>query len=368
MHDQGTEPTAVSGPTVVFGGVDTHRDTVHAAVCDALGRVLADAEFPASVAGYRRLLAWMRRHGQLAAVGVEGTGSYGAGLSRFLRAADVTVLEINRPDRRARRAQGKSDPLDSIAAARATASGTVTVVPKHGDGPVEAIRVLHATYRSAVKARTQAINQLRALIVTAPDDLRQRLSGLSTTALSTACARLRPAGGDAISAAATKTAMRTLARRITALTAEADDLRGQLRALVHTTAPTLLDLLGVGVDTAATLLTAAGDNPDRIRSDGSFAHLCGAAPLPASSGRTDRHRLNRGGNRDANSALHIIAVVRLRHCRRTRDYTTRRTTQGLSKKDILRCLKRYIARDVRTAILTDLPGHTPQPTRHHQAP
>ena len=287
----------------VVGGVDTHRDDHVAATIDSLGRLLGVASFPATGAGYGDLLDWMRSWGDLDAVGVEGTGSYGAGLARRLAAGGVTVVEVIRPNRQARRRRGKSDPADAEAAARAVLCGVATVRPKSADGPVEAIRLLHATRRSAVKARTQAINQLKGHLVTVPEQVAAPLRGLATGALVDACARLRPnpAGGEVVVAA--KQALRVLARRYRALSGEISELDTEIARLCAEANPALLAAPGVGIEVAATLLIAAGDNPERLTSEASFAALCGASPVEASSGRTVRHRLNRGGDRQANNAL-----------------------------------------------------------------
>ncbi|MFB7950564.1 IS110 family transposase [Kitasatospora phosalacinea] len=344
----------------VTGGVDTHGETHHAAVIDRIGRHLADREFPATGPGYRQLLSWLSSFGAIAAVGVEGTGAYGAELARTLRRAGLSVVEVDRPDRKTRRMKGKSDPIDAYAAARAVASGRAGGTPKTRDGIVEAIRTLRVVRRSAVKSRTQAINQARQLLVTAPETLRAQLRGLSTTALARACAGLRPNGDLADPAQAVKGALRRLGKRIAALTDEADELDAQLKKLTAQAAPDLLALQGVGPDVAGQLLATAGDNPGRVHSEAAFAHLCGVAPIPASSGRRDRHRLNRGGDRAANHALHTIVLCRMRHDPRTRTYVERRTTEGLAKKDIMRCLKRHVAREVYRVLLRSI--HTPDTT------
>jgi transposase len=334
----------------ITGGVDTHGLTHHAAVIDSLGRHLADQEFPATIVGYRDLLAWMRSHGTPIAVGVEGTGAYGAELARVLAAAGVVVVDVDRPDRKTRRMKGKSDPIDAYAAATAVASGRATGSPKSRTGTVEAVRVLRVARRSAVKARTQAMNQIRCVLVSAPATLREQVADLSRVHLIRTLARLRP--GDDLSGplAATKAALRRLARRHQALDEEIAELDAEIGPLVQQAAPELLALFGVGVETAGQLLASAGDNPERMRSEAAFAHLTGVAPIPASSGRTHRHRLNRGGDRAANNALHTIVLVRMRHDERTRTYVARRTKEGLSKKDIMRCLKRFVAREVYHAL------------------
>ena len=256
----------------------------------------------------------------------------------------ATKDDIDRPDRKARR-RGKSDLIDAEAAARAVLSGTATTVPKRADGNVEMTRVLRVACRSAVKAQGQAGSQLRGLLVTAPDDLRDTFRGMTTRQRARKAARLRSGQVDDVTAA-TKLALRRLARRWLALDEEITQLDAELTRLVEATAPKLVARRGISTHTASTLLVAAGDNPHRLRSEGSFAHLTGAAPLDASSGKQQRHRLNRGGDREANCALHMIAINRLAHDPRSRAYVEARTTDGKANPDILRRLKRYIAREV----------------------
>ncbi|MFE2131608.1 IS110 family RNA-guided transposase [Streptomyces amritsarensis] len=330
----------------VIGGIDTHTDFHQAAVIDTVGRHLATKAFPTTPDGYQHLLDWLLSHGDLLAVGLEGTGAYGAGIARFLTTHDITIVEVDRPDRKARRHNGKSDPLDAYAAATAVLSGRASGTLKTRNGIVEAIRTLRVARSSAVKARTQTINQIRTLIVTAPAGLREKLRGLTSGELIDTLARSRPAGDLADPQHATRVALRRLARRHQRLTEEITEADADLGPLTTQAAPGLVALPGIGPETAGQLLTTAGDNPDRLRSEASFAHLCGTAPLPASSGRTNRHRLNRGGDRQANRALHTIVLVRMRHDERTRDYVTRRTAEGMTKKDIMRCLKRFVAREV----------------------
>jgi transposase len=271
-------------------GVDTHGDTHHAAVVDAVGRHLGDRQFPATVSGYRRLMAWVASFGQVQRVGVEGTGTFGAALTRALLANGLTVVEVDRPDRKLRRHRGKSDPTDAYAAALAGLSGRAAAMPKARNGAVGSIRALRMVGRSAVKARTQTVNQLKALLVTAPEHLREPLRDLSLSTLVHTCARFRPGPDLADPSTATKTALRTLARRYEALSAEIAEADNALPDLATAAAPKLLELPGVGVEVAGQLLVTAGDNPGRLRSEGAFAQLCGIAPLPANSGL---HRLNR---------------------------------------------------------------------------
>lgn len=339
-----------STATLVTGGVDTHGQTHHAAVIDQVGRQLGDREFSTSPAGYRALLLWLQGHGTLERVGIEGTGAYGAALARHLNTEQVDVVEVDRPDRKARRAHGKSDPLDAYAAARAALSGIATGTPKTRNGPVESVRALRVVRSSAVKARTQSTNQLKALVLSGPAELREQLRQLTTTALIATCARLRPTGELTDPGQATKAALRRLARRHQQLNEEIVEADGELHALVTQAAPRLVALRGVGIEVAGQLLTSAGDNPDRLHSEAAFAQLCGVAPIPASSGKVRRHRLNRGGDRAANKALYIVVLARLRTCPRTKIYVERRTRQGLSKPEIIRCLKRYVAREIYLAL------------------
>jgi transposase len=336
-------------PIRVTVGVDTHGEAHVACALDQLGRHLAITRVATTPRGYRALLAWARSLGEVDAWGVEGTGCYGAGLVRFLAAQGQMVWEVNRPDRQARRQHGKSDPVDAEAAARAVQAGQATAIPKAGDHLVEMVRGLRVARTTAAKARTQAANALRALVVTAPAELREQLRDLPAAQLASTAARLRP-GPIVTTTAATKLALRLLGERYQALDGELARVDAELDRLTTQAAPELRQLFGVGPEIAGALLVAAGDNPLRLRSEAAFSMLCGASPIPASSGKTVRHRLNRGGNRQANTALYRIVVVRLRWHQPTRDYLARRTTQGLSKKEIIRCLKRYIAREVFAAL------------------
>lgn len=365
----------------VFGGVDTHGRVHVAAVVDQLGRVLGTKSFPASAAGYERLRRWLAGFGPLVAVGVEGTGSYGAGLARALTAAGVHVVEADRPDRSARRRAGKDDCLDAISAATAVASGRASGTPKTRTGEVEAIRALRVARSSAIKARTAAFNQLKDLRLAAPEALREELEDLKLPALARAAAAWelpapaasartggrpgpRPLGQLADPATATRIAMRAIAARIAGLNAGISALDTDLDALVTATAPTLTGLFGVGTDTAGQLLVTAGDNPERLRTESALARLLGIAPIPASSGNTTRHRLHRGGDRHGNAAVYRIAVVRMRYDERTQRFVTERIAQGKTKPMIIRSLKRYLVREIYQALMTDFntPENTPSDT------
>ena len=333
----------------VIIGVDTHLDRHVAVAIDGQGVRLGENDVPATTCGYEELERWSRSLGQIRAFGIEGTGSYGAGVARFLTGLGYTVIEVNRPDRSVRYRKGKSDPTDAEMAARGVLAGVADATPKSGEGEVEMIRMLKSARDSAVKARTQAGNQMKALVVTAPAKLRETLDGLSTSALAKRCKNFRPSRLDDPKAAA-KYALRSLACRYRYLSDEVRDLDAEIERLTRSIAPTLVDAFGVGPTTAATLLVVAGSNSDRLRSEAAFASLCGVNPIPASSGKTNRHRLNRGGDRQANAALYRIVLVRLCHDPRTQAYMHRRTAEGMSKRDIIRCLKRYVAREVYSAI------------------
>jgi len=333
-------------PRLVIGGVDTHKDVHVAAAIDDRGKILDTAEFETTAKGYRLLVEWMRNFGELQSVGVEGTGAYGAGLARYLVEAGICVVEVNRPNRQMRRRRGKSDTVDAEAAARAALNGEATVTPKAEDGIVESIRVLRVAFTSARNSRTRVALQVRDLIITAPDPLREALGSLTTAQRVARCARFRLGGDTAEPTEATKLALRTLARRYEALSAELTELHATLDELTARANPALRGAKGVGADVAAILLVAAGDNPDRLRGEASFAAMCGVNPIEASSGKTVRHRLNRSGNRQANHALWRIVMNRFTTDPTTKVYVARRTAEGKSKREITRCLKRYVAREI----------------------
>jgi transposase len=339
----------------VILGVDTHLDFHVAVAIDHLGRRLGESSVPTTVKGYEKLLRWAEGFGPVRCAGVEGTSSYGAGLARHFKAKAIEVLEVERPKRRrrsSRRHVEKSDPSDAESAARAVLAGEASGAPKSADGRVEMIRVLRASRRSAMKARTQAANQLQGLRVTAPDELLDRLRGLSTKHLVSVAARFRLRDDPRDVPSATKFALRSVAHRYEALSAEISELDAHLDRLVAQAAPELISLPGIGTENAATLLIVAGDNPQRLGSEASFASLCGAAPIEASSGKVVRHRLNRGGNREANRALYMICLARMRRDLRTQEYVARRTAEGKSKREIIRCLKRYVAREVYRVLIS----------------
>jgi transposase len=340
-----TDKSNIRVVTEVVGGVDTHADTHTVAALDQVGGLLGVAMFPATAAGYRDLYDWLAGHGPVGRVGVEGTGSYGAGLTRQLWAAGIEVVEVNRPDRAARRAKGKSDPVDAENAARAVLAGTATGTPKARDGLVEAIRALHVARRGAIKARTAAHNEMTGLLVTAPEPIRAAVKPLKKAKRIRAAAGYRP-GPVTDPTYAVKTALRSLARRVQALDAEIAALDADLHALTALAAPQLVAEFGVATDTAAQLLITAGGNPDRLTSEASFAAVCGTQPIPASSGKTTRHRLNRGGDRQANRALHAVVLTRMRHHAPTRAYVARHKAEGKTTQEIMRKLKRYLARRI----------------------
>jgi transposase len=342
--------TIVEAERAVIGGIDTHLDVHVAAALDPIGGLLGVQSFAVSEAGYQELFEWLSGFGQLSRVGIEGTGAYGAGLARFLRRSGVEVIEVDRPNRQQRRLKGKSDPADAEEAARAVLSGRAQGQPKTRDGNVEAIRVLVVAKRSARDARIRAINQMRHLSYTGPDQLASRFKGLSVPDLVSQAAAMRPRRGPDGVVFATKVSLASLGRRVQALEEEIAGLDELIAARVQKTAPQLLELYGVGIDTAAALLVAVGDNPERLHSEAAFARLCGAAPIEASSGKVTRHRLDRGGDRHANQALWRIVMTRLCFDPRTKAYMERRTKEGRSKHEVIRILKRYVAREVFKAL------------------
>ncbi len=336
-------------------GVDTHRDDHVAAALDPMGRLLATGTFPATGVGYRQLLKWAESFGQIDKIGIEGTGSWGTGLARYAVNQGVETREVNRPNRQHRRRHGKSDTADAVGAARAVQAGDANGQPRGNDGDVEALRAIRIAHRSAHKARTQAINQLRALVVTAPEQLRDQLRSLSALELVRTASRFRPSDSTND---VTKVAMRSIARRAAALTEEIDELGEHRDRLVHRVAPVeLMEEHGVGADTASNLLIAFGDNPERVHSEAAFAALCGVSPVDCSSGRNQRHRLNRGGDRQANNALWRIVIVRLSSHQPTRDYMNGQIAKGKTKREAIRKLKRYIARHIWRILQHHQPQH-----------
>lgn len=346
----------------VIAGVDSHADTHSVVALDQAGRRLGSSLFPATSAGYRDLHAWLAAHAPVAVVGVESTGSYAAGLTRYLHATGMKVIEVNQPHAHARARRGKSDAIDAEMAARKVLSGEVDTVPKDTTGVVESIRQLKVARASAIKARSAALLALGDVLISAPALVREQLSATTASARATQAARLRPDPARLSEPArAAKFALRALARQVGDLDQRISELDAALAPLVAAAAPTTMALLGVGTQHAAQLLITIGQNADRIREQAAFAHLCGVSLLRASSGKTERHRLNHGGDRQANSALHMITVVRLRYCQRTRDYMARCTTEGKTKRKIMRCLKRYIARQVYATLNDDLKNFTTTP-------
>jgi transposase len=331
----------------VIGGVDTHKDLHVAAVVDEHNRVLGSQCFPTTRHGYKQMLAWMRSFGQLRRVGVEATGTYGAGLLRYLQNAGVEVLEVTTPDSGDRRKRGKNDDLDAQNAAHAAFAGKRTVTPKTRDGMIESLRVLKACRKTAVAARRVALQMIHNTVVCAPDELRDTLRKLTRMELIRTLAAWRPDMTDYRNvASAYRIALKSLARRYLELHDEIADLDAMIAAIVDELAPALVTRNSIGHASAAQLLLTAGDNSERLHSEASFAALCGVSPVPASSGKITRHRLNRGGDRAANSALHIIAIGRLRTDPRTKSYIAKRIAEGHSKLEAIRCLKRYIAREI----------------------
>ncbi|MCO4236759.1 IS110 family RNA-guided transposase [Pseudarthrobacter raffinosi] len=330
----------------VIAGVDTHADTHHVAIITEHGKHVADQEFLAVGSGYRKIFAFITEFGPVLGVGIEGTGSYGAELSRVLTKEGLTVQEINRPNRQARRLRGKSDPLDAYQAAESVLAQRGTSTPKAKDGPVECLRVVRAARISAMKARTIAVNQIKGILVSAAEPLRSKYRGMSSVQLIPALERSRPAGTLTDPEYATAMVLKNLATRYRNLDREISQADDQLAEILAVHAPMLCDLPGVGTEVASQLLVTVGDNPERIGNEAQFAALTGTAPIPASSGKTTRHRLSHGGDRAANAAIHHVVVSRMATDQRTKDYVARRTEEGKSKKEIMRCLKRYVSREI----------------------
>ena len=345
MHD-------ITPDAIVIGG-DTHKDAHVAVAINGLGARLATASFPVTTQGYRQLADWAAGHGAVHTIGIEGTGSYGAGLTRSLTAMGMRVIEVGRVNRQLRRRHGKTDTVDAESAARSVLAGDAQGQPKTGDGAVEMIRHLKIARDTAFKARTQAMVTLKTLLVNAPQPLRERFIGITgKMTLIRGLAALRP-GMPASPTASAKMALRALANRWLMLDAEIKEHESVLELLVRAQAPELMDAPGISTGTIADMLVVLGDNPQRIRSEAAFAKLCGVCPVPASSGKTSRHRLNRGGNRRANAALYRVALVRMRHHPPTREYIKRRTVEGKSPREIRRCLKRHIAHEIYQRLCTD---------------
>lgn len=334
-------------------GVDTHLNQHVAVLINSIGKVLANISIETNTVGYQRLLNWASSFGAVKRAGVEGTGTYGACLAHFLDEHDIKVFEINRPDRFMRRFRGKSDPTDAESAARTVLAGNACAIPKSQSGAAEAMRIVSVARRSAIKARTQTINQLRGLLISAPDKVRMKLWKSKPAECVEGCAHLRTLG-ETKWKVTLATTLRLLAKRWLYLSEELKELDKTLEHLTSQAAKRMRQQYGVGPQTAATLLSVAGDNPERLHSEAALALLCGVNPLEASSGKTVRHRLNRGGNRAANNALWTIAMVRMRSDPRTQIYVARRTAEGKSLKEIHRCLKRYIIRELYPLILADL--------------
>jgi len=332
---------------MIIGGVDTHKDLHVAAVVDEQDRVLGSHCFATTRQGYRQMLAWMRSFGVVKRIGIESTGTYGAGLLRYLQGAGIEVLEVTTPDKFDRRRRGKDDDKDAQNAAHAAFAGKRTVTPKSRDGMIESLRVLKACRKTAVAARRIALQMIHNTIVCAPDELRDSLRKLTRMQLIRLLAAWRPDLSDYRNVvSAYRITLKSLGRRYLELHDEIAGLDTMIGAIVDELAPELVARNSIGYESAAQLLLTAGDNSERIKSEASFAALCGVSPVPASSGKVVRHRLNRGGDRAANSALHITAIGRLRTDPRTKDYVARRIAEGHSKLEAIRCLKRYIAREV----------------------
>ncbi|GIU57289.1 IS110 family transposase [Arthrobacter sp. NicSoilC12] len=340
----------------VIAGIDTHADTHHVAIITETGAHVADQEFLAVSSGYRKIIEFITGFGPIIAAGVEGTGSYGAELARVLRKEGIQVLEVMRPNRQRRRLKGKSDPLDAYQAAESVLAGRGTATPKARDGAVESLRVLRAEKSTAMRARVAVMTQVKSILVSAPESQRAKYRGLGSTAMMAALEKTRPAGSMYDPSNATAIVLKRLAVRYRQLQQELALIDTELDAIITIHAPLLRDLHAVGTDVASQLLVTVGDNPERIGTEAQFAALVGVAPIPASSGKTTRHRLSRGGDRQANKAIHHVALVRMMSDTRTKTYVARRRQEGKNTKEIMRCLKRYIAREIYGQLLHPQPA------------
>ncbi|MEH6756039.1 MAG: IS110 family transposase [Parasphingorhabdus sp.] len=330
----------------VIIGVDTHKSTHVAVAIDLHGVKLGTYSAPVNTKGYSALEGWASSIGMVEAFGIEGTGSYGAGLSRYLHARNYRVIEVTRPNRQLRYQHGKSDSLDAEGAARSVLSGQAIAEPKTQNGSAEMIRHLKIARDTAVKSRSQAMITLKTLIINAPATLRDSLDQIKgKVVLIRHIAAFRP-GPISSTTASAKSAMQALARRWLMLHEEIQVHDRQLKMLVEAAAPQLLESHGIATMTVAEILILVGDEPSRIRSEAALAKLCGVCPIPASSGKTNRFRLNRGGNRQANAALYRVAIVRMRNHPPTLAYVSKRIKEGKSKSEIIRCLKRYIVQEI----------------------
>jgi len=339
-------------------GVDTHKEAHTVAVVSSVtGGVSGIESHPASRSGYAGMVEFADGYSDASdrAWAIEGTGSYGAGLTAFLKDRGEWVIEVDRPGRHRDRDRSKSDSLDAVRAARDALGRKQWAQPRAG-GEREALRVLLAVRDGAVKDRTRAINQLKGTIVTAPDELRAKLRRADGARLLKACTGLRIRGEQPSEYQATVLAIKRLAARIRRLEAEIRDHERDIAAITGRVCPRLEAQPGLGPLTAAQAYVSWSHH-GRCRSEAAFAKLGGAAPIPASSGEVVRFRLNRGGDRQLNRALHTIAITRARYDTRTKEYVARRVAEGKSEREVRRCLKRYIARQIFRILEADARSH-----------
>lgn len=338
------------GKTII-AGVDTHKDRHVLCLLDGIGRKVFSASYPADKCGYVQLAEAIGNPSCCLVVGVEGTASFGAGLSTHLISMGYPVVEVLRPKRdKRRKGKGKNDEIDAEIAARNAASENGTSVPKSRDGWVEGVRTLMIARDLEIQTSTKVMNAVKSLLVTAPESFRAKYREYNGSCLMERLSRGRTGSGD-VSSGALTTALKSLARTWLELERRSLDLRKLVEGLLLENAPALLEVPGCGAINAADLAIAAGDNPERLGLQSAFAALCGASPIEALSGKVTRHRLNRGKNRSANRALHMIVVNRMRHDERTVAYIKRRTSENKTKREAMRCLKRYVAREIYSVLL-----------------
>jgi len=337
----------------VVVGVDTHKRFHVVTVISELGERLAFEHFEANAKGYDKALKWAKKHGSVLRAGIEATGSYGAGLTERFRKDDIEVFDVYRPDKQERRRRGKNDVEDSFQAAEAALAYIRCAVAKEKSGLLEAARMLEGAYELVVRQRTATMNLLRADITTLPAKMRERLEGLCRSELLKTCANFRISKG-AGAEEGMKAAVRHLARKVQAMDKEAADLEKQIEQCAKKLAPRTLSLPGIGCHGTIRLLCSAGQNIDRLKSDAAFSMLCGTSPIPASSGNNIHLRLNKGGDRKANSVLYIMAINRIQRCEKTQAFIAKKMSENKSKKDAIRALKRYLAREVYYALKADI--------------
>ena len=340
--------------TRVIFGADTHKKSHTIAIITETGLELGAKRFPANAKGYRQAWEWACAFGTVLRCGVESTGSYGAGLCSFLKGVGAEVYDVYAPDKKRRRLEGKDDIKDAYQAAQAALSYTRCAQAKDKDEAIEAAINLENAHQLAVRQRTACINALKAAIIKLPDSMRQNLEGKTDADLIKTCAAFRISAAQTDLFSGTKVALRHYAKQIQSLSKEINALDKEIKRYAEALVPNTVGLKGIGHHGSITLLKAAGANIDRLKDDASFSMLCATSPIPASTGDKHHFRLNPGGNRKANCAIHIMAITRIRLFEKTRAFIDKKISEGKTKKDAIRCLKRYLSREVYGSLRADL--------------